>query len=130
MTPRISRLLELGRARFNSGRYFEAHEAWEEAWLTETGETKRLLQGLIQIAAGCHKAYEKGQRTGCARLLETGVSKLTGSWKGLALDAFVLSVRAALEEVRRWERGEAAGMKTTGAPRLLRADGDRERVRN
>ena len=29
--------LERGRLLFNEGRYFEAHEAWEEAWLVEGG---------------------------------------------------------------------------------------------
>ena len=67
--------LERGRALFNAGRYFEAHEAWEEAWLAERGDARRLLQGLIQVAAGCHKAGQ-GKAEGCARLLAAGLEKL------------------------------------------------------
>jgi predicted metal-dependent hydrolase len=48
----LSDSLEEGRALFNAGRFFEAHERWEEAWLVETGAARLLLQGLIQVAAG------------------------------------------------------------------------------
>src|ERR1700730_12698209 len=40
-----------GLEEFNTERFFEAHEAWEEVWLASTGTEKRFLQGIIQIAA-------------------------------------------------------------------------------
>src|SRR5689334_23240838 len=54
----LSDFLEEGRTLFNEGRFFEAHERWEEAWLVETGPSKLRLQGLIQIAAGFLKARQ------------------------------------------------------------------------
>jgi Domain of unknown function (DUF309) len=119
MQEPTARLLELGRARFNERRYFEAHEVWEEAWLAETGETKRLLQGLIQIAAGYHKAFERRQRKGCVRLLEAGLSKIVGGvFPRLALESFATAVRNGLIDVRRWERGEVDRLERARAPRL------------
>ena len=32
--------IERGRALFNDRRFFQAHEAWEEAWLHEEGELR------------------------------------------------------------------------------------------
>lgn len=45
---------------FREGRYFEAHEALEEAWREAQGEERRFLQGLILLAAALHQA-EKGR---------------------------------------------------------------------
>jgi predicted metal-dependent hydrolase len=43
-------LFHRGLALFNAGEYFEAHEAWEDAWHQVTGERAALYQGLIQCA--------------------------------------------------------------------------------
>lgn len=50
--PSFEEALRAGAECFNRGEFFEAHEEWEERWLIETGERKRFLHGLIQIAAG------------------------------------------------------------------------------
>ena len=36
---------------FNAGRFFECHEAWEQAWLRSAGADKLFYQGMIQAAA-------------------------------------------------------------------------------
>jgi predicted metal-dependent hydrolase len=43
--PQAIRGLEL----FNQGRYFEAHEALEAAWLAETGPVRDLYRGILQV---------------------------------------------------------------------------------
>jgi predicted metal-dependent hydrolase len=73
---------ERGRDLFNRGRFFEAHEEWEKLWLHAHGPRRLYLQGLIQIAASCHKAFERGDRRGCAALLAAGLEKI--SREGLA----------------------------------------------
>ena len=35
---------------FNSGRYFEAHEALEDAWKEEKGGIRELYRGILQVA--------------------------------------------------------------------------------
>lgn len=71
--------LEQGRAAFNRGEYFLAHELWEEVW-REVGdaEQRTLLQGLIQIAAGLHHLQKHRPRPATG-LLRKGLEKLSPS---------------------------------------------------
>ena len=39
-----------GLRLFNEGKYFEAHEALEIAWLEENGKVRELYRGILQIA--------------------------------------------------------------------------------
>ncbi|MBK6685387.1 MAG: alpha/beta fold hydrolase [Deltaproteobacteria bacterium] len=61
-------LLNQGLALYQAGHYFEAHEAWEQAWNGEVGQKKRTLQVLIQVAAALHK-HREGNPRGPAKLL-------------------------------------------------------------
>ncbi len=71
--------LREGARLFDEGAFFDAHEAWEERWRVETDEaSRRLLQGLIQIAAGFHKLLVMRDSASASRLLERGLSKLEG----------------------------------------------------
>jgi uncharacterized protein len=69
------RLMEAGRAAFNRGEFYDAHEHWEDVW-NEIDDPDRLwVQGLIQIATGLHKV--SGDKRGPARtLLEKALVKL------------------------------------------------------
>jgi predicted metal-dependent hydrolase len=98
--------LERGRALFNEGRYFEAHEAWEEAWLAERGDARRLLQGLIQVAAGCHKAGQ-GKAEGCARLLAAGLEKLEPLAAAYGIEDFARALALVHARALSWVRGQA-----------------------
>lgn len=67
--------LEQGRAAFNRGQYFEAHELWEEVWHELAGAERIFVQGLIQIAAGLHHLGQ--HRPGpAAGLLRKGLEKI------------------------------------------------------
>jgi uncharacterized protein len=110
-----------GRRLFHAGRFFEAHEAWEAAWLREKAqpELAALLQGLIQVAAAFHQALERRNASGCARLLAAGGSKLEtlpDSCAGLALGEFRRAVAAALERAREWEAGRGGALAIEDAP--------------
>ena len=52
-----------GIRHFNAGRYFEAHEIWEEIWLRSSGDAKLFYQTLIQAAVGLHH-FEGGNNRG------------------------------------------------------------------
>ncbi|MEO8431753.1 MAG: DUF309 domain-containing protein [Acidobacteriota bacterium] len=115
--------VERGRALFNAGRYFDAHEVWEEVWLSETGERRRLLQGLIQIAAALHKAAGGGPASGCVRLLDAGLDKLDGQtgapWR-LALGRFRGDLRKLRTLAEAW-RQERSGPPEAPFPKLRRS---------
>ncbi len=69
--------LQRGMELFNTGAYFEAHEAWEEVWI-ECGRGERyFVQGLIHCAAAWHHA-RRDNFEGAARQAEKGVRKLAG----------------------------------------------------
>lgn len=110
---------EGGRRLFDRGLFFEAHEAWEELWLISGGRERRVLQALIQIAAGFHKAHQERSARGCVRLLEAGLSRLEREAPLPArLSAFAAAVRASLAQARRWERGEIEALDPASAALL------------
>src|SRR5207253_9167993 len=63
---------------FRSGRFFEAHEVWEAIWMASSGDEKRFLQGLIQLAAGCVHVGRGNVRPAC-RLFRLAPEKVEGS---------------------------------------------------
>lgn len=124
LRPETARALERGRILYNAGRYFEAHEAWEAAWIVEDGEPRLLLQGLIQVAAGYLKAVAHRRPGGAARLLAAGLGKLAplpDGFAGLSLASFRDRVGRSLAEVRRWIAGDRTGIDPSLAPPLERA---------
>lgn len=79
---------ERGLAHFNAREFFEAHEVWEEIWLTEGEPERTFLQGLIQIAAAFHH-YRRGNSDGAESLLAAGIVKISRfpqDYHGLAVE--------------------------------------------
>lgn len=60
--------LSAGIRHFDAGHYWEAHEAWEEAWQELRGQgrdpEREFVQGLILVAAALHRAINSGSRLG------------------------------------------------------------------
>lgn len=95
---------------FNEGRFFEAHEAWEEIWIEEEGQKKLFWQGIIQIAGAFHH-HGNGNWAGMAALMAEGRDKLARFRPyamGLDIDAF-------LEALEPW-RLLAEARRGRGAP--------------
>lgn len=55
--PGLQDWLEGGIREWNAGRFWHAHEEWEQGWKATTGEDKAAFQGLILLAAALHKAF-------------------------------------------------------------------------
>ena len=68
-------LLEEGIIFFNDGRYFEAHEAWEDLWRPTRGPLRLFYQGLVQAAVGMHH-LSRGNLNGARAQLGKSLSKL------------------------------------------------------
>ena len=107
---------ELGLAHFNSRKFFEAHEIWEEIWLLEPEPEKTFLQGLIQIAAAYHH-YGRGNSAGTESLLASGLVKLTrfpADHRGLAIGQLCATAK-------QWARmlGEGKDPGPARLPRLV-----------
>lgn len=65
-----------GAALFNCGGFFEAHEVWEDLWRTMDGAGKKIMQGLIQAAAGAHH-LQRGNRRGAEALFRNALAKFS-----------------------------------------------------
>ncbi|HLE85951.1 MAG TPA: DUF309 domain-containing protein [Thermoanaerobaculia bacterium] len=121
-------LARAGVDHFNSGRYFEAHEAWEEIWRSrpaperpaaedrvgapspppggeeregekEGGSSKDLWRGLIQVAVGLYHHLERGNPAAARRVMARGLRRLERFPQGA--EGFDLdALRAA---ARAWE---------------------------
>jgi predicted metal-dependent hydrolase len=81
------RAFQHGLALFNAGRFFDAHEVWEDAWRAAPAEEKKFLQGLIQIAVALHH-HSRGNSVGARLLLaraQRNLSPYPDSYAGLNL---------------------------------------------
>src|SRR6266404_288662 len=88
-------LFQAGLDAFNSERFYDAHEHWEEVWLHTPNPEKMFLQGLIQVAAAYHH-HSKANRLGTQKLLQAGIVKLENFpevHRGLELESLRVSVR-------------------------------------
>jgi uncharacterized protein len=92
-----------GRAAFDRGAFFEAHELWESIWRGLSGEERTTVQGLIQIAAALHHR-QRGRSGPASRLLSKGMEKVSRCSPALRADLGIDAlVRAALEAPSRQE---------------------------
>jgi predicted metal-dependent hydrolase len=93
------RFFREGIALFNQGRFFEAHEAWEEIWRSTTPEPKDLFQGLIQVAAALHQFLDLHRNEAPRRTLAKARRRL----KPYAPIALGIDIEDLLEQVGAWE---------------------------
>jgi uncharacterized protein len=68
--------LARGIEHFNAGRYFQAHEAWEEGWHPAPEPERDFWQGLTQVAVGLTHRL-RGNAHGAATLLRRGARRLS-----------------------------------------------------
>jgi predicted metal-dependent hydrolase len=103
--------LRRGAELWNRGRFWEAHEAWEEPWRAAGRHTARgrFLQGLILLAAAGVKR-QGGAHAAARRLAARGARRLEAAAGMPGFDA-----PAFAAEVERW----VEGVRPT-PPRLLR----------
>lgn len=112
-----------GIEQFNARHFFEAHETWEEIWLSSPEPEKTFLQGIIQVAAAFHH-YGRGNTKGTVSLLVAGLRRL---------DQFPavhnrLELEALREAARIWTARLATGLDPGSAalPRIMYAASDSE----
>ncbi len=124
MTPASS--FVRGARLFDSGAFFEAHEAWEEQWRIETDPVQRqFLQGLIQVAAALHKLLVMGAREPALRVFGRALAKLDASpaditrEEGFDLTAFRLAIHACADALTsgQLDRASIPVMLRSVAPR-------------
>jgi uncharacterized protein len=93
--------LERGIALFNSGKFWEAHEAWEEIWMNHPEDGRFFIQGLIQLAAAYHQLGKKVYR-GVVIHLEQAQERLRlfpSDFLGLDVLPILEAINASLADI-------------------------------
>lgn len=104
-----------GARAFDEGRYFEAHEHWEDDWRVEPSPNrKRLLQGLVQVAAALHKHRDKGALEPAKSLFTKALEKLERCDETLEFP----DLRRFVEETRAYAEALADETEPLAPPRL------------
>lgn len=106
-----------GVDRFNTRRFWDAHESWETIWLAAESDVEQFLQGLIQLAAAYHH-IQRGTLRGAPRLFDAALRRL-GAFPPL----FGMIDRGPAEEVARAHREWVAGLLARDESGVL-ADGE------
>lgn len=92
-----------GLRLFNAGRYFEAHEALEEAWNAESGKVRDLYRGILQIAVA-YLHIIRGNYNGAVKVHERS-RKWMQDWpevcRGIHVGKLRRDAQAVIDEVQR-----------------------------
>lgn len=99
-------LFDHGIHLFNEGRFWDAHEAWEQVWRACEDESRIFFQAIIQAAAGFHLITELPRPSGARKNLAKAREKLA-LFPGTFLEIDVDELRGVVEEALRClgERG-------------------------
>lgn len=92
-----------GLRLFNAGKYFEAHEALETAWLEERGKVRDLYRGILQVGVA-YLHITRGNYDGAIKVYRRSVRWLK-DWPAVCRGVFVEKIRrdseAAIQELIR-----------------------------
>lgn len=71
-------LFREGLNLFESYLFWEAHEKWEQCWKNESNpDRKRIIKGIIQIAAAFHKIYKQNNLNGFYKIIDKCIYNLS-----------------------------------------------------
>ncbi|HEY2662881.1 MAG TPA: DUF309 domain-containing protein [Candidatus Binataceae bacterium] len=115
-------LLLGGIELFNGGRFFEAHELWEDAWKRSEGTERLLYQGLIHAAAAIiqvRRGNNDGAASQCGKCIAR-LGPLAPSFMDLALGRLLTELRAFVAA-----NHECKGEGVACAPPIIRKSGGR-----
>jgi predicted metal-dependent hydrolase len=89
--------LREGVALWEADRYLEAHEAFEQLWLTEVGPRRHFLRGLIHAAMGFHYVTVGDTVSAWSKLRSASslLQGFTGDFLGLDVDGLRHGIAAA-----------------------------------
>lgn len=89
--------IQMAKKFFNSEKYWNAHEVLEGVWKKTAGEEKKLLNGLILIAAALVH-YQKGETTICFGIMHRALEKIANA-KGVYFGIDIDSVRREINDI-------------------------------
>jgi predicted metal-dependent hydrolase len=91
-----------GLIAFNKGKYFEAHELLEEAWMEDQTSARDLYRAILQVAVGYYQV-ERGNYRGAMKMfmrLRQWLIPLPSRCKGVNVDQLKIDVHLVYQSVR------------------------------
>ena len=107
---RRQELVREGVELFHAGKFFEAHEAWEQVWRSTTPEPRDLFQGLVQLAAAFHHLHARRRPDVARRVLAKARRRLEN----------LVAAQTLVAELAKWDSWLATA--TDEPPALPRLD--------
>jgi uncharacterized protein len=111
LKDRADPLFREGVEHFDAGRYYEAHESWEDLWRTLQGQDRLFVQALIQASVALHH-LERGNLAGARQLARATFSKLAllpaTNW-GVDCEALAADLSLRLDPVLQGRPAQPAG---------------------
>lgn len=112
--------LERGVALFNRGEYMEAHETFEQVWVSSHDAETDFFKGLIQSSICLHH-FSRGNPDG-AKKLYSGMRRLLAGFlpahRGLDVEGFMTSMQDTLRPVLRARAGDSPAFDLSDRPLL------------
>jgi len=104
---------------FNAGKFWHAHEAWEQVWRRHHEDSRLFIQGLIQMAAAFHLLFDKKRYKGALSNLNKALSRLQlfgQTFFDLPVSNYIKSIEKAKDEIQRVQNGEAETIDPSVVP--------------
>ncbi len=89
-----SKLFRQGVAAFNTRRFYDAHEYWEEIWLNYKLSDTKCIQGLIQLAVSFFH-YHNGNPKGAKSMAAKCIKKFEGhsEFRGILVSELLSGIK-------------------------------------
>lgn len=108
-----------GIGLFNEGKFWHAHEAWEQVWRRHPEDSRLFIQGLIQMAAAYHLLIEKRRYSGARSNFDKALARLRlfePNFLNLPVTELIEAIERALDAIRKLEKRTGAVVDSTLAP--------------
>ena len=104
---------------FNAGKFWHAHEAWEQVWRRHHEDSRLFIQGLIQMAAAYYLLIEKRRYSGARNNFNKALERLRlfePDFLNLPVTNFIRAIERAQDEIQRLEKSTEAKVDHTVVP--------------
>jgi len=112
--------LLLAVRQFNNRDWFECHETLEDLWMGETGEVRKLYQGILHVSVALHH-WKNRNFGGTISLLRSGVNHLSHVQpvcQQVDVLTFMVSANKVLESLARLGKDRMAELESSLIPHL------------
>jgi hypothetical protein len=107
---------------FNEGKFWHAHEAWEQVWRRHPEDSELFIQGLIQMAAAFHLLIDKRRYSGAASKFNRALERLRlfePNFLNLPVTGFTKPIEGTKDEIQKLENKTVTALSDAITPTIL-----------